>query len=61
MKAIEKIIEDAIPLTMDCEIKRSAELKRRARLRIDIEELIREKLKPFDPRTNTKEAHFDVN
>ena len=53
---IKKIVEDAIPLTMDCEIKRSAEIKRRARLRIDIEELIRqEKTKqPFKPELEYK-------
>jgi hypothetical protein len=53
---IKKIVEDAIPLTMDCEIKRSAEIKRRARLRIDIEELIRqEKAKqPFKPELEYK-------
>ncbi len=53
---IKQIIESAIPLTMDCEIKRSEEIKRRARLRIDIEELIRqEKTKqPFKPELEYK-------
>ncbi len=39
---IKKIIEAAIPLTENCEIKRSEDIKRRAKLRIDIEELLRE-------------------
>lgn len=53
---IKQIIEQAIPLTMNCEIKRSAEIRRRARLRIDIEELIRqEKAKqPFKPELEYK-------
>jgi hypothetical protein len=53
---IKKIIENAIPLTMDCEIKRSAELKRRAKLRIDIEELLREEKakQPFKPQLEYK-------
>ena len=48
---IKKIIEDAIPLTPDCEIKRSVEIKRRAKLRVDIEELVREERskQPFKP------------
>lgn len=54
-KQIRDIIEDAIPLTMDCEIKRSAEIKRRAKLRADIEDLIRDKSKPFEPNLKYKD------
>lgn len=48
---IKKIIEQAIPLTENCEIKRSAEIKRRAKLRIDIEELLRHRdtSQPYKP------------
>lgn len=46
---IKDIVERAIPLTMDCEIKRSAELKRRAALRIEIEQLLRDNSVPFAP------------
>lgn len=50
MDNLKKIIESAIPLTENCEIKRSAEIKRRAKLRLDIEELLREKAKqPYKP------------
>lgn len=46
---IKKIIEDAIPLDMNCELKRSAEIKRRAKLKIDIEELLRNNKTPYEP------------
>lgn len=51
MTDIKKIIESAIPLTPDCDIKRKNEIERRARLRMDIEELIREEKKkqPYQP------------
>lgn len=42
MDKLKQIIEQAIPLTENCDIKRSAEIKRRAKLRIDIEELLRD-------------------
>lgn len=41
-KQIKAIIERAIPLDMTCEIKRTEQLARRARLRIDIEDLLRQ-------------------
>lgn len=53
MDKIKKIIEEAIPLDPKCEVKRRAEIARRAKLRIAIEELLRE-VKPYDPRTETK-------
>lgn len=53
MDKIKKIIEEAIPLDPKCEVKRRAEIARRAKLRIAIEELVRE-VKPYDPRTETK-------
>lgn len=46
---LKKIIESAIPLTDNCEIKRSAEIKRRAKLRMDIEELLREERDTSQP------------
>lgn len=55
-KQIQQIIEDAIPLTMDCEIKRSAEIKRRAKLRMDIEELVRDRTHPYKPNLEYKDA-----
>jgi hypothetical protein len=51
---IKEIIERAIPLTMDCEQKRKAEIERRAKLKIEIEELIRDKSKPFKPEMEYK-------
>lgn len=53
MDKIKKIIEEAIPLDPKCEVKRRAEIARRAKLRLAIEELVRE-VKPYDPRTETK-------
>ena len=53
MDKIKKIVEEAIPLDPKCEVKRRAEIARRAKLRIAIEELVRE-VKPYDPRTETK-------
>lgn len=50
---IKEIVNRAIPLDPKCAIKRSVEMERRARLRIDIEELFR-KPKPYDPRTEMK-------
>jgi len=55
---IKKIIEAAIPLTDNCEIKRSAEIKRRAKLRVDIEELVRDKNKPYNPNLEYKEKPY---
>lgn len=40
-KLIKQIVEDAIPLDMTCEIKRREQLRLRAKLRLDIEELLR--------------------
>ena len=40
-KLIKKIVEEAIPLDPKCEQKRSEELARRAKLRLDIEGLVR--------------------
>ena len=53
---VKKIVEDAIPLNMTCEIKRSEEIKRRAQLKIRIEELLRERDKqtPFKPELEYK-------
>lgn len=53
MDKIKKIIEEAIPLDPKCEVKRRAEIARRAKLRLAIEELVRE-VKPYDPRTEHK-------
>lgn len=53
MDKIKKIIEEAIPLDPKCEVKRREEIRRRAKLRISIEELLRE-VKPYDPRTEHK-------
>ena len=52
-KELRQIIERAIPLNPNCAIERAKEIERRARLRIDIEDLIR-KVKPYDPRTEIK-------
>jgi len=56
---IKQIIESAIPLTENCEIKRSEELKRRAKLRIDIEELLRthDTSQPYKPNLEYKDGH----
>ncbi len=53
---MQKIIEDAIPLDMKCEQKRKAEIQRRAKLKINIEELISEEKKkqPYHPELNYK-------
>lgn len=51
---IKQIIEAAIPLTMDCEVKRSVELARRAKLRVEIESLVRQP--GFDPREPSKDG-----
>lgn len=53
---IREIINRAIPLNPTCAIERSKEMERRARLRIDIEELLQRR-KPFDPRTEMKHEH----
>jgi hypothetical protein len=50
---IKEIINRAIPLDLKCAINRALQMEKRARLRIDIEELIR-KPKPFEPRTELK-------
>ena len=52
-KQIKEIIKDAIPLNPTCEIERKKEIERRARLRTDIEELLRT-IKPYEPRTEIK-------
>jgi hypothetical protein len=52
---IREIVNRAIPLHPTCAIERTKEMERRARLRIDIEELVR-KPKPYDPRTDLKVA-----
>jgi len=51
---IRAIVERAIPLNPTCAIERTKEIERRARLRLDIEDLLRE-VKPFDPRTELKD------
>lgn len=52
---IKEIIERAIPLDPKCAINRSLQMERRARLRLDIEEMVRiAKPVPFDPRTQLK-------
>jgi len=51
---IKEIINRAIPLDMKCAINRALQMEKRARLRIDIEELLIRKVKPFDPRTEIK-------
>jgi len=50
---IREIVNRAIPLHPTCAIERTKEMERRARLRIDIEELVRSP-KPFNPVTETK-------
>ena len=50
---IKEMVNEAIPLTENCAIKRSEENLRRAKLRLQIEELLRE-VKPYDPRTVLK-------
>lgn len=50
---IREIVNKAIPLHPTCAIERSKEMERRARLRIEIEELIR-RPKPFNPVTELK-------
>ena len=56
---IKEIVERAIPLDPKCAIKRTLQMERRARLRLDIEELIR-KPKPFDPRTELKDIDWTL-
>jgi len=58
MLEIKQIVEEAIPLTPDCEIKRTAEFERRAQLRIRIEELLRDKSKPYQPPMEYKGSGF---
>lgn len=50
---IREIVERAIPLDPKCEVNRKEQMERRARLRIDIEDLLRT-VRPYDPRTATK-------
>ena len=50
---IREIVNRAIPLHPTCAIERTKEMERRARLRIDIEELVR-KPKPYNPVTELK-------
>lgn len=52
-KRIRQIVEQAIPLNPKCAIERDKEIKRRAQLRIEIEQLLRD-TKPYDPRTELK-------
>ncbi len=54
---IKKIIESAIPLDQKCELKRKQEIQRRAKLRVDIEELLRDKSKPYQPNLEYKTAN----
>ncbi len=49
MQEIKAIIEEAIPLDPSCEVRRTDELRRRARLRIRLEELLRDRSQPFKP------------
>lgn len=46
---INKIVEAAIPLTENCEIKKKGELQRREKLKENIEAFVRDKTKPFHP------------
>lgn len=50
---VKRMVDEAIPLTMNCEIKRKDEISRRARLRIEIESLIRRSI-PYNPVTEYK-------
>lgn len=56
---IKKISDEAIPLDMTCEIKRKEQISRRARLRIDIQGLIRDevrdKTEPYKPELEYKQ------
>lgn len=52
-KQIKRIIEEAIPLNPTCEVERKREIERRAKLRIDIESLLRVVVH-FEPRTEIK-------
>lgn len=52
---VKQIAERAIPLDEKCAVVRSEQIKRRATLRIEIEELLRA-LKPYDPREQLKNA-----
>ena len=52
---IREIIERAIPLDPKCAITRAKQMERRARLRLDIEEMVRvAKPAPYEPRTEMK-------
>ena len=54
-RQIRDIIERAIPLDPKCAIKRANQMERRARLRLDIEEMVRvAKPVPYEPRTEMK-------
>ena len=58
---LKQIIEDAIPLNQKCAIERNKEILRRAKLRLDIEELMREqkpKLQSYEPRTELKHTPY---
>lgn len=53
---LNKIIEDAIPLDMNCEIKRKDQLRRREQLKKDIEVLVRDKTQPYKPKLEYKDG-----
>jgi len=47
------MVEVAIPLDPKCAVNRALQMERRARLRIEIEELLRDK-RPYEPREQLK-------
>ena len=53
-KKITQIINDAIPLNPTCAIERSKEIARRAKLRIEIEALLRDRSQPYMPQMEYK-------
>lgn len=60
MSNIDKIVEDAIPLTPNCQPKQKAEMQRREKLKQDIETVIRDKTKPFQPDLQYKGADAET-
>ena len=53
---IREIVNRAVPLDLTCAIKRAEQNALRARLRLDIEDLLRkvERLQGYEPRTQLK-------
>lgn len=53
-QVIIKIVNEAIPLNPTCATERSKEIARRAKLRIEIEALLRDRSQPYKPELEYK-------